>query len=95
MSPPLPPCESTGLIDLCGVGAFLSSDWFTLQVSNLVWFLVLVALIVLAIAIPFPTRAVDFSGYEQPGGDGDGGDGGGATPRATTGEPPAAPAREA
>jgi hypothetical protein len=93
MSPPLPPCESSGLIDLCGVGAFLSSDWFTLQVSNLVWFLVLVALIVLAIAIPFPARAVDFSGYEQPGGDG--GDGGEATPGATTGEPPAVSAREA
>ena len=91
MSPPIPPCESTGLIDLCGAGAFLSNDWFTLQVSNLVWFLVLVALIALAIALPFPTRTADFTGYEQPAGEGDGDE---AAPEATIGEPPAALVQE-
>ena len=91
MPPPMPPCDSTGLIDLCGVGAFLSRDWFTLQVSNLIWFLVLLALIALAIAIPFPTRTTDFTGYEQPAGEGDGDE---AAPEATIGEPPAALVQE-
>jgi phosphotransferase system glucose/maltose/N-acetylglucosamine-specific IIC component len=54
----MPPCESSGLIDLCGVGAFIQQGWFTLQASNLVWYVVLVVLIVLAIAIPFPTRTI-------------------------------------
>ena len=96
MPPLMPSCESTGLIDLCGVGVFLSNGWFTLQASNLIWLLVLAALIVLAITIPFPTRAVDFTGYEQPGGEGDGdeGDGDEAEPGATTGEPLAAPTRQ-
>ncbi len=92
MPAPMPVCESAGLIDLCGVGELLSNGWFTLQVSNLVWFLVLATLIVLAIAVPFPTRTVDFTGYEQPGSDGGGNEAeGGATTRA----PLASPSREA
>jgi hypothetical protein len=70
MTPPMPPCTSTGLIDVCGVGSFLtggSGDWFTLQVSNLVWLVILVLLIAVAIALPFPTRPVDYSGYGEPG----------------------------
>jgi hypothetical protein len=62
--PPMPPCESSGLVDLCGVGAFITQGWFTLQVSNLTWYVVLVALIVLAIAIPFPSRALKDSGAD-------------------------------
>jgi hypothetical protein len=70
MTPTMPPCTSTGLIDLCGVGNFLtagSNDWFTIQVSNVVWLVILVFLVAVAIALPFPTRPVDYAGYEEPG----------------------------
>jgi hypothetical protein len=63
---PIPPCFTTGLINLCGQGAVLTNgDWFTLQVSNLVWFVVLLGLLVLAAVIPFPAREVDYTGYEE------------------------------
>ncbi len=66
MAIPIPPCDTTGLIDLCGRGAVITNgDWFTLQVSNIVWFLVLVALLILAAVIPFPVREVDYTGYEE------------------------------
>ncbi len=62
---PIPPCDTTGLINLCGQGAVITNgDWFTLQVSNLVWFLVLVGLLALAAIVPFPAREVDYTGYE-------------------------------
>ncbi len=72
--PPMPVCTSTGLIDLCGVGNFFtagSNDWFTIQVANVVWFVILLALLLVAIALPFPTRVVDDTGYPEPGAGGD------------------------
>jgi hypothetical protein len=63
---PIPVCDTTGLVNLCGKGALITNgDWFTLQVSNLVWFVVLLALLVLAAIVPFPAREVDYTGYED------------------------------
>ncbi|MFN8623598.1 MAG: hypothetical protein U0869_22895 [Chloroflexota bacterium] len=56
------------MVDLCGVGAFISNgSWFTIQVSNLIWFGILALIIVLAIAIPLRNRVVDYTGYPGPG----------------------------
>jgi hypothetical protein len=63
---PIPPCFTTGLINLCGQGALISNgDWFTVQVSNLLWFVVLLGLLALAAIVPFPATEVDYTGYEK------------------------------
>lgn len=66
-TPSIPPCESIGLIDLCapaqtlvaGAKVDAGQPWFLIQVPNLIWFITLFALIVLAMLLPMPTRAID------------------------------------
>ncbi len=66
MTVPIPPCYTTGLLNLCGQGAVITNgDWFTLQVSNLIWFVVLLGVLALAAILPFPAKEVDYAGYEQ------------------------------
>ena len=65
-TPAIPPCQSGGLIDLCQPAATLvagakvdfGQPWFLIQVPNLLWFLTLATLLVLAIVLPLPTREV-------------------------------------
>jgi hypothetical protein len=68
----IPPCETIGLIDLCAPAATIvggakvdvGQPWFLIQVPNLLWFVALALLIVLAIAIPMPSKAIDTTGYK-------------------------------
>ncbi len=60
--PPFPPCESLGVIDLCAPARLVTAgSWFVLQVPNLVWFLSLLALLLLGLFLPFPTDEIDVS----------------------------------
>lgn len=66
MPTPIPPCTTTGLIDLCQPAATIiagakvdgGQPWFLIQIPNLIWFITLVTLIVLAIVVPLPTRPI-------------------------------------
>lgn len=72
MANPLPPCETTGLINLCppaevftaGAKVDQGAPWFLIQEPNLIWFLVVIALVVVGILLPFPTREIDTKGYD-------------------------------
>ncbi len=56
---PMPPCETTGLVNLCEPASLVTAgSWFTMQVPNLVWFLVLVGLFVAGLVLPFPGEDV-------------------------------------
>jgi hypothetical protein len=65
--PPIPACETIGLINLCapaqtlvaGARVDAGQPWFLIQVPNLIWFLTLLALIVLAMLIPMPTKPIN------------------------------------
>jgi hypothetical protein len=39
-------------------------SWFYIQLPNLIWFAAVLLLFVLAIALPFPSQAIDTTGYE-------------------------------
>jgi hypothetical protein len=63
---PLPPCETTGLANLCEPASLVTAgSWFTMQVPNMLWFLAVVALLVGGLVLPFPTRTIDREG-ERP-----------------------------
>ncbi len=72
MATAIPPCETIGLIDLCAPAATIvggakvdvGQPWFLIQVPNLLWFVTLALLVVLAIAIPMRTKAIDTTGYK-------------------------------
>ncbi len=67
--PPLPPCTTTGLINLCAPAPTFTfgTSWFLIQLPNLIWFGIVLLLLVLALALPLPAREVDFTGFERPG----------------------------
>lgn len=62
----LPPCETTGLLNLCppaeiftaGAKVDQGAPWFLIQEPNLIWFLVVIALVIVGILLPFPTREI-------------------------------------
>jgi hypothetical protein len=66
MPSPIPPCTTTGLIDLCQAATTIvagakvdgGQPWFLIQVPNLIWFVALATLLVLAIVVPLPTRPI-------------------------------------
>jgi hypothetical protein len=66
-TPPIPPCETTGLINLCapaktivaGAKVDAGQSWFLIQVPNLIWFLTLFAVILAGILIQMPTRPIN------------------------------------
>ena len=63
--PPLPPCETTGLINLCAPAPIYNwPDWFYIQLPNLIWYGVVGALLLLGMLLPFPSREVDTTGYD-------------------------------
>ena len=63
--PPLPPCETTGLINLCAPAPLYNwPSWFYIQYPNLVWYGVAAGLLFLGMLLPFPSREVDTTGYE-------------------------------
>jgi hypothetical protein len=63
--PPLPPCETTGLINLCAPAPIYNwPSWFYIQLPNLIWFGFVALLFVLALIVPFPSKAIDTAGYE-------------------------------
>jgi hypothetical protein len=67
-NPPLPPCTTTGLINMCDPAYVINwPSWFFLQVPNLIWFLMVLALVVAGIFLPFRTTEVDTAGYTRPG----------------------------
>jgi hypothetical protein len=60
---PLPPCETTGLVNLCEpAGLITAGSWFTMQVPNLLWFLALLAIVVGGLVLPFPAQELDRAG---------------------------------
>jgi hypothetical protein len=67
--PPFPPCTTTGLINLCTPAPVYNFgiSWFLIQLPNLIWFGLVILFVVLSIFLPFPSREVDFTGYEEPG----------------------------
>ncbi|MFN8485784.1 MAG: hypothetical protein U0768_22315 [Anaerolineae bacterium] len=68
--PPLPPCETTGLINLCAPAfVFNWPSWFYLQLPNAIWFGLVLLLLILGILLPFPTKAIDTTGYDVPKGE--------------------------
>lgn len=63
--PPLPPCETTGLINLCAPAPIYNwPSWFYIQLPNLIWFGVAAGLLILGMLLPFPSREVDTTGYD-------------------------------
>ncbi|MFN8471169.1 MAG: hypothetical protein U0822_03020 [Anaerolineae bacterium] len=68
--PPLPPCETTGLINLCAPALVINwPSWFYIQVPNVIWFGLVLLLLVLGIFLPFPAREIDTTGYDVPKGE--------------------------
>ncbi len=67
--PPLPPCTTTGLINLCAPAPVftLGIPWLLLQLPNVIWFGLAALFVVLSLVLPFPSKEVDFTGYEVPG----------------------------
>jgi hypothetical protein len=57
---PMPPCETTGLVNLCEPASLITAgSWFTMQVPNLMWFLALLVIVVGGLVLPFPARELD------------------------------------
>jgi hypothetical protein len=56
------PCVPGGLANLCDPAPAIQAGAFLLTVPNLIWFIVMIALFVLAIVIQLPTKPVDFDG---------------------------------
>lgn len=62
----LPPCTTPGIIDLCEPSKLITAGshidqgaaWFSIQQPNLIWFLLVLALFVIGIFLPFPTKEV-------------------------------------
>lgn len=58
----LPPCETTGLVNLCppaevftaGAAVDQGAPWFLIQTPNLIWFLLMFALVLAGLFCPFP-----------------------------------------
>lgn len=68
--PPLPPCATTGIINLCAPAPIYNwPSWFYIQLPNLIWFGAVVVLLVLGMLLPFPSREVDTTGYVAPEGE--------------------------
>jgi hypothetical protein len=70
--PPLPPCTTTGIINLCNPAPYLSiplqsPQTWVLTIPNLIWFLLVLLLLVLGIFLPFKQKDFDTEGYEIPG----------------------------
>lgn len=67
--PPLPPCTTTGLINLCSPAPTysLGTSWFLIQLPNVIWFGLVILFVILSFLLPFPAKEVDFTGYERPG----------------------------
>jgi hypothetical protein len=65
--PPFPPCETSGLINLCNPAPVLTNgSWFTMQWPNIIWYGLIVVLLLIGIFVPFPGGEVDTDGYEYP-----------------------------
>ncbi len=63
--PPFPPCETTGLINLCAPAPIYNwPSWFFIQLPNVIWLGMVVVVLVLGIFAPFPSREVDTTGYD-------------------------------
>lgn len=68
--PPFPPCETTGLINLCAPAPMLNwPSWFYLQLPNLIWLGLVGVLLILGIFMPFPAKEIDTQGYDVPKGE--------------------------
>jgi hypothetical protein len=67
--PPIPPCTTTGLIDLCAPAPIyhFGIPWFSIQLPNLIWLGLVLLFVILCLFLPFPSKEVDFTGFEQPG----------------------------
>jgi hypothetical protein len=64
--PPFPPCETTGLINLCAPAPIYNwPSWFYIQLPNLIWFGAVFLIFVVCLFLPFPAREVDTTGYEM------------------------------
>jgi len=63
--PPLPPCETTGLINLCAPAHIFNwPSWFYLQLPNAIWIGLVLLLFVVFLFLPFPANEIDTTGYE-------------------------------
>jgi hypothetical protein len=63
--PPFPPCETTGLINLCAPAPIYNwPSWFFIQLPNLIWYGVVALLLIAGMLLPFPSREVDTTGYD-------------------------------
>ena len=68
--PPLPPCETTGLINLCAPAPIYNwPSWFFIQLPNLIWYGAAAVLLLLGMLLPFPSKAVDTTGHDAPEGE--------------------------
>ena len=68
--PPFPPCETTGLINLCAPAPIYNwPSWFFIQLPNVIWLGVMLGLLILGIFLPFPSREVDTTGFDAPEGE--------------------------
>jgi hypothetical protein len=63
--PPFPPCETTGLINLCAPAPVYNwPSWFFIQLPNLIWYGAVALLLIVGMLLPFPSREVDTTGYD-------------------------------
>jgi hypothetical protein len=68
--PPFPPCETTGIINLCTPAPIYNwPSWFFIQLPNVIWFGVVGVLLIAGIFLPFPGKEIDTTGYEVPEGE--------------------------
>lgn len=66
--PPVPICETLGLLNLCPPAAvFNTPSWFYLSAPNAIWIGIVILLIVLGIFLPFPVKTLDLPENELEG----------------------------
>jgi len=65
---PLPPLDSLSVFHLNAPAPYLNwPSWFYIQLPNVVWFGVALVIFLACLFVPFPSKAVDSSGYDVSG----------------------------